>query len=99
MIVFPIHLLASPLAPLLAVLDAYVLTAACYLIAGRVAAGWRLRWHPTLRRVITAPAMAVQKRLARRRRRSVPSWQPWAVVFAAAIVVRQLLAAVIMSTL
>ncbi len=98
MIVFPIHLLASPLAPLLAVLDAYLLTAAFYLIANRMAVCSRIRWHPTLRRVITAPALAVQKRLAGRQRGAVPAWQPWTVVFVGAIVARQLLAAVIVST-
>jgi len=99
MIVFPIPILASPLALLLTVLDAYVLTAAVYLIANRLASDWAARWPPALRRFITAPAQAVESRLARRHSRQVPSWQPWAVVFGVVFVVRQLLAALIVSTL
>ena len=98
MVVFPVHILASPLALLLTALDAYVLTAAVYLIAKRLARDWAARWPPALRRFITAPAQTIERWLARRRSRRVPPWQPWAVVFGAVFVVRQLVAALIVST-
>jgi len=97
-ILFPIPILASPLALLLAALDAYVLSATAYVIASRLARDWTARWPPALRRFITAPAQAIEKRLARRQGHPVPPWQSWAVVLVAAVVVRQLLAALIVST-
>jgi hypothetical protein len=99
MLVFPLHILANPLVLPLAVVDAYILTAALYLIVNRLARGSSVGWHPGLSRLIAGPAQAVERWLVRWRGRAIPRWQSWAVVFGAALVVREVLAAVVMATL
>jgi hypothetical protein len=99
MIVFPVHILATPLVLPLAVVDAYILTAALYLIVNRLARGTSVGWHPGLSRLIAGPAQAVERWLVRWRGRAVPRWQPWILVFVTALVVREVLAVVIMATL
>ena len=98
MVVFPVHILANPLVLVLAAFDGYVLTAALYLITNRFTRGGHVRWHPVLGRIITAPAQFMEKRLVLWRSRPVPAWQPWTVVFVTALIVRQLVAVLIVST-
>ena len=96
MIVFPIHILATPLALVLAALDSYVLTTALFLITDRLVRKAGACWHPAMERIITAPAEVVERRIARHRVSPVPRWWSWAVVFALALFLRQLLAALIL---
>ena len=77
MVLFPIHILANPLALVLAALDSYALTAMVYLIAKRLLCGDQWRWHPALERIVTSPAQFVERRLTTWRTQSVPGWQPW----------------------
>jgi hypothetical protein len=99
MVIFPLYIATNPLALALAALDAYVLTAVVYLCTNRLMHSSSLQWHPILRKIVTAPARAIENRLIRRRNQPLPSWQPWTVVSVAAVIVRQLLAALIVSTL
>ena len=86
------NILAGPLLLLIGMIDVFLL-----LVAFRLALGLlpHIQSHPFyhgLQRCTDPPAQAVQRYLARKKARAVPSWQPWCFVIAGCLIIRYLLA-------
>jgi hypothetical protein len=95
MIGYPCNLFTWPLVLLLGVVDAWLIVALLHLAARRIA---KDRWsfqvslvHP----LVEAPVELSRRRLSRWCGGAVQPWAPWLAVFATAIGVRQVLAALI----
>ena len=79
MIIFPVHILASPLAILVAAIDTYLIVAAGYLLIRHFAPDCPGR-DSIVRRWVEGPVRVADRQLATWRGRVVPRWASWATV-------------------
>ena len=99
MMVYTTNILAVPLVLLIWALDLYLFLAAARLLAGRFSGQKAAQLCSGLQPFTDPMPHAVERWIASRTRRSIPTWLPWGIVIVAAMFVRQSLAWVIVAAL
>ena len=97
--IYTTNILAVPVILLIWSLDLYLLLVAARLVAGRISGQKAVQLCSCLQLFTDGPPHRVERWIAGRTERPIPSWLPWLVVVFVAMFVRQLLAWVIVAAL
>lgn len=97
MIIFTNNIVAGPLVVLVFALDLYLLLVAIRCVVRRLAGAGLTRHQAILCAIAETPVQVVHERLTQWRRRSAPTWVAWTLIIVIVMIVRQLLAAIIVS--
>jgi hypothetical protein len=94
---FIIPIPASPLAIVVAAIDAYLIIAAAYFFLRRFAIDFPESHHHILRRAFDSPIEFTNRQLTKWRGRAVPAWAPYVTVLTGLVIVRSIAANLIMA--
>jgi hypothetical protein len=98
MIIFTNNVFAGLLVVLVFAIDMYLLLIGIRCLVRRLAGAELTRYQSIICQIAETPVATTRCWLTRWHRRPLPEWLPWATVILAALVVREVLAAVVMAT-
>jgi uncharacterized protein YggT (Ycf19 family) len=99
MIIHTTNILAAPLVMLIWAIDVYLFLVCIRLLLGRIDTASAAKVCHGLRSITDPLPMAVQRAVAQRRGRPVPSWAAWLIVILATVTCRCLIVGLLFSAL